>query len=123
MKDFFKESDFYTKSFIQEYIGSPISGKVISIKDACDYANEKLNKEMEKWPVVYKSIRWSDCWYDKEMPKNTHTALLAFLEELKPQECQHEPRAYFLKETYMHSTCTRCGTKIKSNYNWIADQS
>lgn len=61
-------------------------------EQAAEDANEKLNKLIESWPVVYgKGSQWDqtdgkpDSYVDC-----THHARLAFIEEIKKEPCNHE---------------------------------
>lgn len=83
-------------------------------------ANQILQREVEKWPVVFFA-------YDGKDPIDiaienvrfdTHTARLAFIEEIKKEECKHEPEHIFIgPETGNWSTiCKHCGVKLVAEW-------
>lgn len=57
---------------------------------ACEYANTKLNAEIEKWPVVLgnRDGEWTEAPDYNEL--YIKTAHLAFIEEIEPKECEHK---------------------------------
>jgi hypothetical protein len=87
MNDFFKPSDF---------IGQVSSGYV---HIAAKIANDKLNKLIESWPVVILEKSNKHASHNKWVQDDggfrkecfTHTARLAFIEEIKKEPCNHKP--------------------------------
>ena len=83
-------------------------------------ANEKLNKLIESWPVVYG-------WYPPTYPQgtwtssetihstSTHTARLAFIEEIKKEPCKHEPKVTEGITSYL-PYCKHCGVKLVAEW-------
>lgn len=62
-----------------------------------DHCNEILQREVEKWPVVYGGLFISNdktkmetgsVWNTSELRDHTHTARLAFIEEIKKEPCK-----------------------------------
>lgn len=61
---------------------------------AADIANEKLNKLIESWPVVYGEFQDNMLVMPFGMVKgatDSHTARLAFIEKIKKECVNHEP--------------------------------
>lgn len=104
----------------------------LSDETAAKIANEKIQKLIESWPVVYANYRgptethsWNDnrnTIYSKEA---THTARLAFIEEIKPKECQHEPYLFSVNAIYRpdgrlpedeNYKCRKCGVSLKQKW-------
>lgn len=125
MKDFFKPEDF------EEWENH-------CCKAIADFANAKLNKEIAKWPITYRyeplakrspdHFIWSldDSPLTKTVglpPSYTATARLAFVEEIKPKECDHEIYAigYNIKDNkpIYHADCTKCGKKLKPTWSEV----
>ena len=86
-KDFFKAEDFCPM-----FASHPA---VDTRGIAAAIANAKLNTEIEKWPVVYGSVkRPLDGWNEKIYESTTHKGRLAFIEELPKKPCKHEISVY-----------------------------
>ena len=83
----------------------------------CRDVNEKLNKLIESWPVVYgKSKQWdqTDGRPDSYVGC-THKARLAFVEEIKKEPCKHCPEfGYGCKDT--ETRCKHCGVKLVATW-------
>ncbi len=126
-KDFFKPEDFI---FGED--GSPFEGiaKLFGLKEkASDFANEKLNKLIESWPVVYGITEDANIprlasleWEFMKRPKDTHKALLAFIEEIKKEPCKHEPNftQFAIDEKYKTNLplkCKHCGVELQATWS------
>jgi len=108
MKDFFKAKDF------AQGIGENIQ------QINADYANEKLNKLIESWPVVYGSNkRPLDGWNEKSYESTTHKARLAFIEEIKKEPCKHEPIQFQDDEGNLAANfiCRHCGVELVATWS------
>jgi hypothetical protein len=87
-------------------------------------ANEKLNALIESWPVVlqYKEGITSH-WNTEDVfgrPDNpTHTARLAFIEEIK-KECKHEPEIHYDGEfdiSCLIPKCKHCRVELQATWS------
>lgn len=106
MKNFFNPEDFLPWGLDDTWS-----------KVAAKEANAKLNKEIEKWPVVYaKSI--FNGWNEDSSREGTHTARLTFVEEIKPKECDHIPQ---YTDKYSAFICAKpeCGKKLKATWSVV----
>lgn len=117
MRDIFKPSDFYAVTF------------VVDAKLAADAANEKLNKLIESWPVVYFSSHnaigelkgSAGLIIGNKQLGDTHKARLAFIEEIKKEPCKHTVASHragngpwVLNTEYDGSfVCEKCKTKLE----------
>lgn len=109
MKDFFELDDFET-------VYGP------SQRLAVEIANEKLNKLIESWPVVYAHKNgeqiWAQAIYVKE---NVYKARLAFIEEIKKEPCKHEPEALEVRSygyvTIGTAKCKHCEVELKATWS------
>lgn len=117
MRDIFKPCDFYAVTFLG----------VNDAKLAADAANEKLNKLIESWPVVYGEFQ--DNMIVKpfgviEGITDNHKARLAFVEEIPQEPCKHTVATYrtengpwVLDTEYDGSfTCGKCGVKLEMQW-------
>lgn len=120
MKLEFIEDDFYSKTIIQEYVGSIASGKVIKVKDAVVYANAKLeNYIKEHGKVVYApNISYAE-WRFEGFLENQKRAR-AILINIEPiQKCEHpkEKVDYNIKmlseSRYGGEYLCECGAKVE----------
>ena len=109
MKDFFTPEDFegthghYQKELHEAY---------------CKIANEKLNKLIESWPVVYGNFVDSRNWTKHETSMDTHTARLAFIEEIKKEPCKHEPLELRTERQYVWAQeCKHCGVELQATWS------
>ena len=78
-------------------------------------ANEKLNKLIESWPLVYSNEGiLTEYWGPTKHTFNTHKARLAFIEETKKEPCKHEPTEYVgqFGDTSRNWKCRLCGAKL-----------
>lgn len=117
MKDFFKPEDFPNLLGLRE--------------QAAEDANEKLNKLIESWPVVYGSKFISnDCsafdvgsvWNITKLSDKTHTARLAFIEEIKKEPCKHSPKkiSSFTNAAMggeWKVVCKHCGVELQATWS------
>lgn len=118
MKDFFKPEDF---SLCMS--GLSYEQRQEIAKDA----NEKLNKLIESWPVVYCTKLDSEDlnhWTASEkmhIPIDTHKARLAFVEELLKEPCKHEPdhRRTWQNEDGTRKYYCRCGVELKATWTEV----
>lgn len=103
-KDFFKPIDFTFSERGCMYLA--------------DIANAKLNAEIEKWPKLYKyphMFGWSEVSESIHTP--IHTARLAFIEEIKPKECEHNGAGYRIDmRGFIESRCDKCGIKLRAKW-------
>ncbi len=96
---------------------------------AAEKANEILNKLIESWPVVYgfvnkEGVDFGSSLINKGHPfftASTHTARLAFIEEIKPKCEKHEPfniNEGIILPSYPAQVpepiwkCARCGVEL-----------
>lgn len=89
----FKPEDFYSRTWIQEYIGSPVSGKVVSCLDAADIANKLFQEWLEKQPVVYSFYTGAidNVWTEEQSTLDSHKARLVCIEPIQKKCEKHEP--------------------------------
>ena len=93
-----------------------------------EYANEKLKKLIETCTVVY-GFANKHGWYEPDTESNeyaTHKARLAFIEEIKKEQCAHEPSRITTvqlsvdqpgNEYYTHKTrCQLCGCELVADW-------
>lgn len=106
MKDLFKPEDFrHTKS---------IAGLcIVESMIAADIANKKLNKLIESWPLAYGNVKNIDggltdkkywCATQINHKDATHIAQLAFIEPIKPKECEHKEPVHELRHSVTSET-------------------
>lgn len=126
-KPFFEPIDFIINNDI---VGLIYLGSKIHVDAACRIANAKLEKEIQSWITVYSctSHKGMSCalWSNENHKDahNTHTAKLAFIEELPKKECVHEPKVSVSikgldlpKATHLHQIpeqfyCLKCGVEL-----------
>jgi hypothetical protein len=117
-KGFFKPEDFFSRTLIQEYIGSHVTGKLVNCEDAAIFANEKLNALIESWPVVYAYMgparRPGGMWIidGQQDADSTHKARLAFIEPIVKEPCKHEP----IESVMIGHICMHCGVKLQATW-------
>lgn len=84
---------------------------------ASQIANEKLNKLIESWPVVYGDIEFKCEWSKLRLNNNTHMARLAFIEEIKPKCEKHEPGLVgATTQNKIVSTCVHCKVELVAEW-------
>lgn len=123
-KPFFEPIDFIINNDI---VGLIYLGSKIHVDAACRIANEKLEKEIQSWVTVRmrkENYFTSDTWSSHLNPTDTHTAKLAFIEELPKKECEHVPKVSvsikgfdLSKATHLHQIpeqfyCLKCGVEL-----------
>lgn len=125
--DFFKPEDFYSRNYIQEYIGSLVSGKVVNCGDAAAIANKLLEERGVIVQCADEEIeRDASEWRQKRYPYDRHRALLINIKKL-PKECAHEPDRRVIGDIDYSSernnlrlvdeaTCKHCGIKMKAKW-------
>ncbi len=116
LQDYFKVNDFL------KCIGS--GNTHITINEAAEIAQAKLNKLLESAVVVFSSK--GDPWYryDDEKPEesDTHQALLIQVEPLVKEECKHipypggVPRQKLNEPGYWYTTCVACGIELEAHW-------
>jgi len=115
-KDFFKPEDFI---YVTGFQGD-------KAMHAASIANEKLNKLIESWPVVYGSKFISNdgsafdvgsVWNITKLSDKTHTARLAFIEEIKKEQCVHTP--YRLAQVKEEWRCGTCGAELQATWTEV----
>lgn len=123
MKPIFTEDDFYSLNMIQEFLGSPVTDKSVQCRAAAFMANEKINKLIESCPVVYGGDpkRNYKLWTEVKIGGDTHKARLALIEELKTEECKHEPDSFITQlggrmVSPFHTTCKKCGVELVAEW-------
>ena len=81
----FKPEDFYSKTGIQEYINSPVTGKIVLCADAADIANKLFREWLEKQPKVFTKDKnnMDDVWTQECFNVDTYQALLRALREAR----------------------------------------
>lgn len=133
MKNIFKPEDF---SYLTGY-------QKDKAEKAAKLANEKLNKFIESWPIVYGKYNCmpqggvSDWIYrttNRQYDKHTHTARLAFIEEIKKEPCKHEPEIILgnegfkvswpvpfqpniYKQIFVKVKCKHCGVELQAPWS------
>ena len=121
MKDFFKPLDFIYDDDLK-----------FTANTAANLANEKLNKLIESWPVVYGTKDNNGQHFHENTNGNynpTHTARLAFFEEIK-KDCKHEPGGKLSKGSLEHvnrggsvndlkTFCKHCGTELVAEWREV----
>jgi len=110
MKDFFKPEDFQGQDFFTLY----------RCEEMAKAANEKLNKLIESWPVVYGySTKSVAPWSADRCNSDTHKARLAFVEEIVKEPCKHEPDLLemFQKSGLQNSKCKHCGVELQATWS------
>lgn len=138
---FFKEEDFYSRNWIQEYIGSPISGKAIRCGDAVVVANNLLEERGLKMQVSkHESGNTFAASQSDSLYGYNYSGLLVCIEEIEKKECEHEPNEYeinFKTEGYFPASpgyynehkyeptkmfsykCKHCGIKLKAKWETV----
>lgn len=122
----FKEEDFYSRNFFQHFAGSEISGKLIYVRDAAQYAQELFDKWLESQTKVY-SKQNKDFWHPEQINPlgrfDTHTARLVDIQEIKKEKCEHEPFVnndpgrYGVFINYgPNMSCHKCGVRLKATF-------
>ena len=103
MKDYFKPADF-------------VFGLDSRNEEAAQIANEKLNKLIESWPVVYFENATSRIRHCSEIKHDTdtHSARLAFIEPIVIKECIHEPVTHGGLIGYK---CKHCGVELQATWS------
>jgi hypothetical protein len=112
MKDFFKPEDFDCMTVNSNNF----------TKKAAEFANEKLNKLIESWPSVFSGESYNDKWIDCETMHTTKTAKLAFIEEIKKEECEHSPEWTNKIPGWHHGPesqikCVHCGVPLQASWS------
>jgi len=131
MKDFFKPEDF-----IAPYGYAGLNRMEADL--AANAANEKLNKLMKSWPIVYghgetpgASSLWNMNGPEKERAPHTHKARLAFIQELPKEPCKHEPVNTIFTDRHKidleneiafnrqpsKSHCKHCGVELQATWS------
>ena len=111
-KDYFKPEDFYKVINHNLTLSKDPAGQYASIANVLYVVNEKLNKLIESWPVV-----WSDnahSWFENENPISAKKARLAFIEEIK-KDCKHEPFNDSCVPNHFH--CKHCGVELQATWS------
>lgn len=104
-KDFFKPDDF---------------NSWVDAEGLANIANEKLSKLIESWPVVYghgwnfESPTPSRYWHWRK-DGHTHTARLAFIEEIPKEPCKHAT-PYRLAQDEEEWRCADCGVELEATW-------
>ena len=96
---------------------SSITDGYIRVRIAVEQANEKLNKLIESWPVVYGAGDYY--WGEKEDDegRDTHKARLAFIKEIKKEPCLHRPIEVPWNDRYaFDSKCVFCGVELVAEW-------
>ncbi len=89
-----------------------------------DHCNAILQREVEKWPVVlqYKegiTSHWNTVDVLGRPDNHTHTARLAFIEEIKKEPCkEHDPTKtqFDLDVSDTGWKCQHCGVKLVAEW-------
>ncbi len=113
-----------------------------SAEHAAYFANEKIQKLIESWPVVYSQWKLGNetdggvtllnpQWHFLEgKPCDTHQARLAFIEEIEEivkEECRHEPIHWNINKCsengeihlfseYKEPKCKHCGVELEAEW-------
>lgn len=112
-KDFFKPLDFIYDDDLK-----------FTANTAANLANEKLNKLIESWPVVYgnnfisndgSAFDIGSVWNITKLNDKTHTARLAFIEEIKKECVKHEPFNDSCVPNHFH--CKHCGVELQATWS------
>lgn len=90
----------------------------IASEYAADLANEKINKLIESWPVVYRDRFMkpfpSHNWCETKTLHSVQKASLAFIEEIPKEPCKHEPvrDTGYPRQWDKHWSCNHCGVEL-----------
>lgn len=125
MKPVFTAEDFEPKTLTADGM------ELCSYTWAARMANEKLEKLIQSWPVVYGN-QIEDCYNGsssvRPMYQFTHQARLAFVEALPKAECKHEPdlAAYqvithgnYITATPINAYCKHCRIALKAKWEEV----
>lgn len=89
---------------------------------AASLANEILQREIEKWPVVVQMEPQTNYgWYEeREHYREQYKRIgrVAFIEEIKKEPCKHEPKRNFQNGAEMlpEPKCYHCGVKLVAEW-------
>ena len=108
---FFKPEDFENLSVTKDNLVPEIAAEI---------ANDKLEKLIESWPVVYGRTNLENeiLYGTVKAGYDTHKARLAFIEPLLREPCKHEPTeigspVWDEKKVI----CKYCGVKLIATWN------
>lgn len=75
------------------------------------------NAHFREWAKSLTEVgRHGNLWNERLSKFDTHVALLAFPQELKPKECKHEIIEYTVSgsQPVTRGKCAKCGAKLKA---------
>lgn len=120
MKPFFTAEDFKKQ----------LNGQALELESAwqtlADITNEKLNKLIESWPVVYlneirdgETINYTNNRSTIFGHYCTHKARLALIEELPKEPCKHTPDMLYYGQWdgVRSAPCKHCGVELKATWS------
>lgn len=117
-KDFFKPDDFQLATI---QIGGT-SDMYLYTEDAALVANEKLNKLIESFPVVYGAFdgeKVTQTFGQIKSVSNTHIAKLAFIEEIKKECVKHDPNYVYTGPSTQDwkAVCKHCKVELQATWS------
>jgi hypothetical protein len=122
MKPVFTPEDFTPEDFTPEPVIKTYPGRghvYLPAGEASDLANAKLARLMESW----RRIHWTHPFEDIKLnglwdSNHTHTAYLAFVEELPRPECKHTILNYSSHHGRPVTTafCGECGVELVAEW-------
>lgn len=106
MKNFFKP-EYFDREGVDAFNWQEKSAHI---------TNEKLNKLIESWPVVFFSVT-NGLYSTVCTNTDTRKARLAFIEEIKKEPCLHLPyRKAEPGHPYDNWACSRCGVELVAEW-------
>jgi len=123
--EFFKPEDFQFSNVTGD-------AALLIAKSSAEKANEKLAELIESWPVVYttkvlkytefEKQKWSHIsdFDDNRHPMNwaTHTARIAFIQEIKKECPGHEP-TFVVGSAHISTRCKHCGVELETTWSEV----
>lgn len=122
MKPIFEPSDFIKHIPSQQLPCNVGVYATLTPNEASVIANEKLDKLIEGWPVVY-GKHWymenTKRWNEFNFPNAEFVARLAFIEPIK-RECKHEidlnMYGFWGLNTELKTKCKHCGAELEATW-------
>lgn len=98
MSQVFKPEDF-------ESVCGPVTAKLVT-----ELAQARFDVWLSYQVPVYRGTAYGDLWSAVRSSKDTHTAILSCIGELKPMPCAHEVKYY--DTLHMSGPCKHCGVNL-----------
>lgn len=82
-------------------------------------AQEKYEKWLESQPVVY-GLTINNIWTARRSNRDTHTAVLVDITEIKPKECEHHSVSMLpqISTVSLKFYCELCKKELKPKNGW-----